>query len=54
MAASEGDEVLVGLFGGAEPLAQMRYRAFFEGDHRGHIAVENTPGAVNFLSVPPQ
>ena len=36
MAAREGDEVLVGLFHGAEPLAQMRHRPLFEGDHRRH------------------
>ena len=42
------------LFDRAEPLAQLRHRALFEGDHRRHIAAENTPRAVNFLSVPPQ
>ena len=49
MTASEGAQVLVRLLGRAEPLAQMRDRAFFEGDHRRHVAREDTPRAVNFL-----
>ena len=38
MAAGEGDQVLVGLLGRAEPLAQVRDRPLFERDHRGHGA----------------
>ena len=38
MAAGEGDEILVRLFNDAEPLAQMRHRPFFEGDHGRHTS----------------
>ena len=34
--ACEGDKVLVRLLDGAEPVAQPRHRALFEGDHRRH------------------
>ena len=36
MTAREGDEILIGLLGRAEPLPQSRHGAFFEGDHRRH------------------
>src|SRR5689334_713904 len=49
MAAREGDQVLIRLLDRAQPLAQMRNRALFEGDHRRHVGKENTPRAVNFL-----
>ena len=49
MAAGKGDEVLIGLFDRAEPVAQMRHRPLFEGDYRRHVGHENTPAAVNFL-----
>ena len=45
MAARKGDQVLVRLLDGAKPLAQMRHRALFEGDHRRHIAPEDTPAS---------
>ena len=48
MTAGECDEVLVGLFCGAKPLAQMRDRPLFEGDHRRHGRLD-TPKTVNFL-----
>ena len=48
MTAGECDEVLVGLFRGAEPLAQMRDRPLFEGDHRRHGRLDK-PKTVNFL-----
>ena len=36
MAAGEGDQVLVGFLDLAKPLAQVRNRAFFEGNNRRH------------------
>jgi hypothetical protein len=36
MATSEGDQVFVGFLRFAEPFAQVRHRALFEGDHRSH------------------
>ena len=36
MAARKGNEVLVGLFDGAKPLAQMRKRLVLERDHTSH------------------
>ena len=49
MAAGEGDQVLVGLLDRAEPLAQVRHRPLFEGDHRRHRGARIRPRAVNFL-----
>ena len=43
MASGEGDEVLIGLLDRAEPAAQVRDRAFFEGDHRRHWRKEYAP-----------
>ena len=40
MAAREGDKVLVGFLDRAEPLPQLRHRAFFEGDHSRHTTQE--------------
>ena len=36
MTAGKGDQVLVGLLHRAEPLAQVGYCPFLEGDHRRH------------------
>jgi hypothetical protein len=36
MTAGKGDQILIGLLRFAEPLAQVRHRALFEGDHRRH------------------
>ncbi len=38
MAAREGDQILIGFLGRAEPLAQMRDRPLFELDHPSHRA----------------
>jgi hypothetical protein len=37
MASGEGNEVFIGLFDRAEPLAQMRKRLVLEGDHSSHL-----------------
>ncbi len=39
VAASEGDQILVGFLDHAEPLAQLRDRAFLELDHLAHAAM---------------
>jgi hypothetical protein len=48
MTARKSDQVLVGLFGSAEPLAQMRHGTLFEWDHRRHGS-KNKLRTVNFL-----
>jgi hypothetical protein len=40
MAAGECDQILIRFLGLAEPLAEVRYRPLFEGDHRGHCTRE--------------
>ena len=46
MAAGEGDKVLIGLFGRAEPLAQLRHSAFLEWNNPSH-AMKLRPERVN-------
>ena len=36
VAPGKGDQILVRLLGLAEPFAQVRHRAFFEGNDRRH------------------
>jgi hypothetical protein len=44
MAAGKGDEVLVGFLDRAEPIAQTRDRALFEGNDRRHRGPEYARG----------